>query len=190
MSKTTGLAGTLASVLTLSTMTFLVAGSAAASDKLVLVPDFGFFGLFGREDSTLGDLWVMLIGFVLLIFPLNALIFKPIFRSLDERADRINGARRRSVDLQRQADGILERYETAIREARGESEQARQAGLLRVREEQVALTAEARGEAERELANARAELGQSLEEARATIRSSAESLANAAAEQVLGRSLS
>jgi F-type H+-transporting ATPase subunit b len=165
-----------------------VAGHAAASDNLQLLPDYGLFNLFG--ESYFGDLWIMIIGFVLLIFPLNQLIFKPIFQSLDRRAERINGARARSVDLQKQADAVLDRYETSIREARGESEQARQAGLLRAREEQATLTAEARGEAERELVSARAELGRSLEDARASLRSTAEELAGAAAEQVLGRALS
>lgn len=166
----------------------LVAGDASASDDLVLIPDFGLFNWFG--ESYFGDLWIMLIGFVLLVFPLNQLIFKPIFQSIDERAERINGARSRSIDLQNQAEAVLDRYETAIREARGESEQARQAGLLRAREEQANLTAEARSEAERELENARTELGRSLEDARASLRSNAEGLAEAAAEQVLGRALS
>jgi F-type H+-transporting ATPase subunit b len=154
----------------------------------VLVPDFDLFNFFGQ--SQFGDLWIMLIGFVLLIFPLNELIFKPIFHSLDARAEKINGARKRSGELQAQADDVLERYETAIREARSDSEQARQAGLLRAREEQATLTSEARGQAERELETARAELGESLEEARASLRASAESLAEAAAAQVLGRALS
>lgn len=162
-------------------------GTASASDKLVLVPDFDLFNLFGQ--SQFGDLWIMLIGFVLLIFPLNELIFKPIFHSLDARAEKIDGARKRSGELQVQADDVLERYETAIREARSDSEQARQAGLLAAREEQATLTSEARGQAERELETARAELGESLEEARASLRASAESLAEAAAAQVLGRAL-
>jgi F-type H+-transporting ATPase subunit b len=176
----------LFTLITLSTL--LIAGNASASDNLQLVPDFGLFNWFG--ESYFGDLWIMIIGFVLLVFPLNQLIFQPIFRSLDDRAEKINGARNRSVDLQKQADDVLDRYEIAIREARGESEQTRQAGLIRAREEQATLTAEARGEAERELVNARAELGRSLEDARASLRSNAEELAGAAAEQVLGRTLS
>lgn len=162
--------------------------AASASDNLQLVPDFGLFNWFG--ESYFGDLWVMLLGFVLLVFPLNGLIFQPIFRSLDARAEKISGARERSTDLQRQADGVLERYETAIREARGESEKARQSELVQAREEQATLTAAARSDAERELENARAELGRSLETARTSLRAGAQELAEAAAEQVLGRSLS
>lgn len=135
-------------------------------------------------------LTVMLIGFVLLIFPLNALLFKPIFRALDERAERIAGARERSAQLQRDADDVLARYESAIREARAESEAARQAKLESARGEQLQLTTTARGEAERELDGARTELNRSIDEARASLRASAEGLAQAAAERVLGRAIS
>ncbi len=155
----------------------LIARPAMASGSLELIPDPII-------------LCVMIVGFVLLIFPLNELIFKPIFRSLDERAERIKGARERSEQLQREADAVLERYETALLETRAESEEARQAQLAAAREEQANLTAQAKTEAEGELERARTELGRSLEEARATIRSAAEDLARAAAEQVLGRTLS
>ena len=156
----------------------LIAQPALASDSLELIPDY---------TRTLP---IMLLGFVLLIFPLNQLIFKPIFRSLDDRAARIEGARDRSSHLQREAGRVLDRYETAIRAARGASEEARQLELQRAREEQATLTAQARGEAEAELERARADLGRSLEQARTSLRASAEELAQAAAEQVLGRTLS
>lgn len=156
----------------------LCASSASASDKLELIPDYEF------------TMPIMILGFVLLVFPLNQLIFKPIFRALDERIARIQGARDRSTQLQRAADEVLDRYETAIREARGDSEMARQQQLTGAREEQAILTAQARSEAESELERARAELGRSIEEARSNLRASAEDLAQTAAEQVLGRALS
>ncbi len=167
---------------------------AQASESLNLVPDYALFGLIRLglipDESGLGALWVMLIAFSLLVLPLNALIFQPIFRALDSRAERIQGARQRSEHLQREADSILERYETAVRETRGEAEAARQVEIGRAREEQAALTAQAKQEAERQLERARAELAQSLESARAGLRASADDLARAAAEQVLGRALS
>ena len=171
------------------TITTLCALPAVAADTLELIPDYALFGLIQGKPG-LGSLWIMLIGFVILIFPLNALIFQPIFRALDERAERIQGARERSANLEREADGVLERYETAIREARAESEATRQGQLASAREEQAVLTAQARGESESELEQARASLNASLEDARAALRVDAEDLASAAAEQVLGRALS
>ncbi len=156
---------------------WLMPGTALAADTLVLIPD-------------LTVLTVMLVGFVVLIFPLNALLFRPIFRALDARAERIAGARDRSESLQRDADDVLERCEIAIREARSDAEAARQSQLESARADQVERTANARAEAERILDNARGELEASLGEARAQLRQQAEDLARSAAERVLGRTLS
>lgn len=154
-----------------------LADPALAADELVLIPDPQL-------------LLIMLVGFALLVFPLNALLFKPVFAALDARAERIEGARTRSAQLQREADSVLERYESSIREARIESEARRQAALERARQEQSEVTAATRQETEAELQRARAELDQSLESARATLRAQAEELAQSAAEQVLGRTIS
>ena len=168
-------------------------GLANASESLDLIPDYAFFDLIKlgliSDESGLGALWIRLIAFAMLVVPLNALLFQPVFRALDARAERIQGARARSEHLQREADAILERYETAVREARGEAEAARQAEIARAREEQVALTSQVKHDAERQLENARADLGRSLETARASLRASADGLARSAAEQVLGRAL-
>ena len=175
--------------LALAAMAFAFAAPAFAAGELVLIPDAELFGVFGLGDG-IGMLWVMLAGFVVLIFPLNALMFQPIFRALDERDERIQGARDRSAQLQSEADDVLGRYETAIREARSESESQRQTQLAAARDEQATLTTQARSDAEQELERARGELNRSLEEARTTLRASADDLATAAAEQILGRSLS
>ena len=169
------------------------AGAAHAAGSLEVWPDISLFGAFaaaGLDSGGLGPMWIMVAIFAVLIFPLNALIYQPIFRALDARAERIQGARDRSTQLQGEADDVLERYESAIRDARSESESARQAQLATAREEQVSLTDQARSDAEQELERARNELAQSLGEARETLRASAEDLATAAAEQVLGRNLS
>ena len=63
-------------------------------------------------------------------------------------------------------------------------------GARPCREEQAALTSQTKQEAERQLESARADLARSLESARAGLRASADDLARAAAEQVLGRALS
>lgn len=157
-------------------LTLTTAGAAQAAGDLVLIPDPGL-------------LLSMILAFALLIFPLNALLFKPIFAALDARAERIEGARTRSLKLEADADEVFKRYEAAIFEARAESETARQARLEEAREEQARLTVAARSKAEVELERARAELGRSVDEARASLRASAEDLARSAAETVLGRAL-
>ncbi len=166
----------LSQVVPASILLGLGAEPALASSELVLIPDWPLLA-------------ILVVGFVVLIFPLNVLLFQPIFRALDARAERIAGARERSSRLQSQADEVLANCQSAVRQARSESESDRQAGLERAREEQNQLMAAARAEAERELERARREMNQAVEEARSGLRASAEELARAAAEQVLGRAL-
>jgi len=169
--------GALSKAIPASILLALGAEPALASSELVLFPDLPLLA-------------ILLVGFVVLIFPLNALLFQPIFSALDARAERIAGARERSGRLQSQADEVLERYQSAIRQARSESESDRQVDLERAREQQSQLTEAAHAEAERELERARREMSQAVEEARSGLRAGAEEIAQAAAEQVLGRALS
>jgi F-type H+-transporting ATPase subunit b len=155
----------------------LVAGDALASEDLVLFPDWRMLGLL-----------VAIFG--LLVFPVNALIFKPIFRVLDERDAKIVGTREKAERMFADAEEVLSRYETSVREVRAEAEQARKQVLEAARSVGSANTAEARGEAEREVAGAREEVASALDAARSGLRAQAEGLARDVAAQALGRPLS
>jgi hypothetical protein len=171
------------------------ARSAHASETLNLIPDYALFGLLQLglipDESGLGALWVMLIAFGLLVLPLNALIFQPIFRALDSRAERIQG---RSTALRAPAArGGLDsrtlrvgRAGDARRSGSGASAGARP-GARRAGRPDLPRPSWKRSDSS---TGARGDLAQSLESARAGLRASADDLARAAAEQVLGRALS
>jgi F-type H+-transporting ATPase subunit b len=155
----------------------LVSAPAIASeDNLVLVPDPPL-------------LLALLLLFVLLIVPVNLLVFKPIFKVLDEREARIAGTRARAQKLEEDADAVLGRYEAAVRDVREEAELGRRARLEEARSELVAATGAARRDAEGEIERARSELRSVVGSAQTALRSQAEELARQAASQVLGRSL-
>lgn len=148
----------------------------AASGALNLVPEW--------------DLLLLLIAlFVALIYPLNLLIFKPILRVFDDRQEKITGTAARAERLREEADGIVARYEQAVRDVREESELSRRQHLEVARNESVSELSGARASAEREITSARQAITSSLEGARATLRGEAEGLARQAAERVLGRTL-
>jgi F-type H+-transporting ATPase subunit b len=158
-------------------LSILVAGEAAAAEGgLELLPDLQL-------------LVTLLVIFGLLIVPVNAVIFKPIFRALDERDDKISGTRLRAARLERDAQAVLERYQKAVREVREEAETARRARLEQTRGETAQTNAEARAAAESEIERARAELSAALGDARASLRARSQELAREAAARVLGRAL-
>ncbi len=159
-------------------ISLLFANHAAASDAtLELVPDFT------------GQLPLLLVLFVLLMIPVNALLIKPIFRALADRDEQTTGTRGRAEKIMRDADEALAEYEHAVREVREEAERDRKRRAASAREENAAVTAAARTEAGIQLARATDELTAALEQSRQGLRADAESLAGEAAARVLGRSL-
>lgn len=155
-----------------------LASPVLASEGLSLVPDF---------ETTLP---ILILVFTVLVFPLNRLIFRPIFRVLDARIDQIEGNRVRSEQVAAQADGVLERYERSIQEVREDAERDRRARLEAVRSETADRAARARSEAEAEITRAREEVAVVLADARSSLRSRAEELAAEAAGRLLGRAAS
>lgn len=149
----------------------------ASGGELVLIPDLQLIG-------------ILLAVFALLVFPVNALLFKPVFRVMDERQEKIGGTRGRADRIERDAAALMAEYQNSVRAARDQADLDRRSRLDAARSEQAELTAAARQEAEVELERARTELERSLGEVRATLQASAEELARIAAERVLGRALS
>lgn len=127
--------------------------------------------------------------FVVLVFPVNKLLFHPIFRVLDEREARIEGARKQADEVGAEAEATLDRYRKAVQSAREEAEGSRKGVLEQARREQARLTGSVRSEAEAALNRAREEVAGALADARAQLRRQAQELAREAAARVLGRSL-
>lgn len=148
-----------------------------ASEQLELMPDFA---------ETLPAL---LVAFVVVTLLLDPLIFQPLLKVMDEREERIEGARRRADQVQEQAEEALNRYEDSIRAAYDQAAVERRRRTDTAREELARLTSQAKHEAEHEADRAREELSASVEEARDSLREGASDLATLAAERILGRSL-
>jgi F-type H+-transporting ATPase subunit b len=163
----------------------LVAGNAAASEgQLYILPHDEHGNLAFR------DLTILIIFFAALMFPLNALIFQPIFRVLDAREEKTSGTRKRADQLASDAEAMLERYDQSVREVRKDAEEARKLALASARDDGSTTTAGARGDAENEVTRAREEIAAALDQARETLKSQAAGLAGEVAERALGRRLS
>ena len=156
---------------------------ALASEDLVLFPHV-------HGEFAFRDLIILLVLFTALVIPVNKLIFKPIFRVLDEREEKISGTRRQADRLVAEANEVIQRYEQSVREVRQDAEQERRQTLESARADGSTTTTAARGEAEQQVARAREEVAAALDDARGTLRAQSEGLAAEIAARVLGRSLS
>jgi F-type H+-transporting ATPase subunit b len=155
---------------------FVVAQPAAAAGTLEIFPD---------PPVLVG----LIVGFLILIFPLNAAIFQPLFRVMDEREARISGATEEAKQLVDRAEEVTANYREGIRSARDDAEGARREQLDAAHSEHASITGAARAESEDEVARARTEIEASLGEARVTLEAASRDLAKVAAERILGRPL-
>ena len=167
---------------------------SAAGPLFAATSAFAEEGHGGGHDLVLfpepAELVPLMVLFILLIPLLNHLLFKPVFRILDARDERIDGARKRAARLELDAAGVMERYRSAIAGVRTESDEARKATLDEARRAHAERVGRERAEAERRMEIAKREIDAALQTARQGLRGEVEGLAREAASRILGRAVS
>ncbi len=132
---------------------------------------------------------IIVVTFLLLMAYLNAVVFRPILRLLEEREKRTHGALEEARALEAEAARALAAYEEKISAARDlaavDRALARKATLDRERE----ILEAARAEAAARVAQIEREVAAAAERARAGLAAQAGDFARVIAEKVLGRSV-
>jgi F-type H+-transporting ATPase subunit b len=173
-------------------LALVAAPAAAASGGLEIFPTpfaKSFGELFSLAFFTYPVVWLVAL-YTVLIWPANALIWRPLLRVLADRGERIAGTRARAEKIASQAQDVLASYQSAVERARRAADSDRAKVLENARTEQSQLTTDARRGAEIEVAAAREAVGAALGRARADLQAAAKELGREAAARVLGRPLS
>ncbi len=146
------------------------------AENIVLVPD--------------GTLILHIIIILVMVFVLNATLFKPINRILEERERRTRGRSGEAKGIIRQVEEKLASYERALREARGEGyrlmEQERAEAM---RERQAKVDAE-RERALQQIEAEKSAIRAQAEEAQAVISREAGAIATDISSHILHRPVS
>lgn len=143
----------------------------------------------GNIISPDGSLVLVFVLFIIFVFVLNRILFRPIGRVLDERQTRTEGAANEARAARRRYEAKLAEYESTIRQARADgyrlSEQERAAAL----EERRKLIEAAKQNTNEQITHARSEIEQQVAGARATLGSEARQIAERISRTVLGRTV-
>lgn len=131
-------------------------------------------------------LWV--VGFLLLCtYLLNSLVFQPILRIIDERANAVRGARELADSAAQKATAAAAEYDQKLNAARGEVYRQMDDMRKSALDKRADLLAATRATVEQELKAATTRVQQESQEARAALDRDAASLAGAIVSRVLGR---
>jgi F-type H+-transporting ATPase subunit b len=143
------------------------------------------------HDPQLLDLdWTVLVQlgiFLVVMFLLTRLLWRPYLRVRSERVSRVDGYRRDAERMEAEAAERLARAESELAEVRrvGSGERALARQEARAREQTV--LAEAQAEAQRTLAEAGKRLEATLQAERAKVEVTARELGRQAVRRILGR---
>jgi F-type H+-transporting ATPase subunit b len=127
--------------------------------------------------------------FLLLIFVLDPLLFKPWLAARDRRAQRIGGAHEEAALMREQAQEKSVEYEARLRRAKDEAMTLRSDRRKVAEAEEATLVAAARQEAAEALDATKARISSEIDQARAELQGRVDSLAADVTKQVLGRTV-
>jgi F-type H+-transporting ATPase subunit b len=137
----------------------------------------------------LGELLLTALPTFLLIFFLNYYLkfvfFKPLEKTLKQRYDATEGARKLAEESMHRADAKTAEYEATLRAARSEIYQAQEQAYKELQERIAAQVAETRAQSDAAIKRARAEFAAEVETAKAGLAEDSEALANQIAESIL-----
>jgi F-type H+-transporting ATPase subunit b len=155
----------------------------------VTIPIYGL-ALAESVLSIDGSFLFIFFSILLLIYVLNRTLFKPINQVLDERerlgAGRIGEARRMLGEHEER----LKRYESQLREARGEAYQRLEAGRREAMLERQRMIAEVKAETTARIDAAKDEIAEQAAGAKKNLEKDARAMAATISSQILRRSVS
>ena len=136
-----------------------------------------------------GSLIFVLVLFLIFVFVLNRILFKPIGRVLDERETLTEGAKTEARAATRRYQAQLADYEARIRQARGESYRLLEQHHAAALEERRQLIEQVKAEANEKIEQAKTEIAGQAENARASLEVDARQIAAQISRTVLGRTV-
>jgi F-type H+-transporting ATPase subunit b len=135
-------------------------------------------------------LFVQMANFILLIFILNAILYKPIRNSLIARKKKIQGAEEAIEGAKRSADEAGQTFKTKMGDAKMKGHQEKEALKQAGQEEEKRLVDEINQKAQAELETVRAQIAKDAESARGKLKGEIKGFSAAIAEKILGRAVS
>jgi F-type H+-transporting ATPase subunit b len=148
----------------------------------------------GAEEPGIINLNVTIliqaINFLILIFLLTKFLFKPLTKFLADRSAGIEKSLAEAKAANQAAATAQAEYKAQMREAQREIAAIREQGQREIEAERQRLLQASREEAERLVAQAKTEIEAEIKRARVSLREEVATLVLAAAERLLGRTVS
>jgi len=132
-------------------------------------------------------LFVQIANFLVIIFVLNMIVYKPIRGILKQRRAKIEGLANNIQTISSDAEARNQSFEGGIKEARQKGQQQKEALLQAAADEEKAIVAQINEKAQQDLAAVKEKIAGDINSVRAALENEVDSFANAITQKILGR---
>ena len=132
---------------------------------------------------------VQMVNFIILIFILNALLYKPILGIIDKRKQKMDESDSEIKHMNRTVEQKMAEYEEKVRLAKVDAMEQKNAIVKQGSDVAKGIIDAVRGEIPAMMEQFHAKMGKEVEEARAILHSQSQKISLDIAEKVLGRSI-
>lgn len=135
------------------------------------------------------SLLIQLVNFLVMIFLLNAILYKPIVGVLERRKKHLQDLDEEVKSLDRTVKEKMAAYEDKLRLARQQAMTEREGVRKKASDEGKVVTDEAKNQISGMMEELKAKMAVEMEEARSVLKSQAEKISMEISEKVLGRTI-
>jgi F-type H+-transporting ATPase subunit b len=137
--------------------------------------------------SVDGSIFVQIVNFLLLIWIMNMVVYKPIRKILSERKERIEGMQSVIDGSAEQVQAKEDAYADGVRQARAAGQKEKEALLQAAADEEKAIIGKINESAQAELKQVKEKIVQEVGAVKATLEEEVDAFADAIGNKILGR---
>jgi F-type H+-transporting ATPase subunit b len=134
-----------------------------------------------------GTILIQIANFLVLIFVLNIVLFKPIRSILRQRKEKMQGIESIVQSTGQQAQERNQAYSDGIKEARAKGQKEKEALMKAASDEEQAMVAKINAKAQQELAAVKASIAKDTDAVRDALAKEIDAFAGAITQKILGR---
>jgi F-type H+-transporting ATPase subunit b len=153
----------------------LFAGVAFGAGGITVIPDWTLF--------------VQIANFLLIVWVLNIVLFKPIRNILIQRKEKVTSLEQNIETSDKEAKGKNEAFDSGVRDARAEGLSEKNALLNEAADEEREIVDKINQKAQADLAEVREKIAKDVEVVRVSLQKEIDTFANAIGEKILGRAV-
>ncbi len=133
--------------------------------------------------------WIQMANFLLLIFILNFLLYKPVLKIIEKRNKKIEKSNEEVMSLNETVERNIAEYEEKIRQAKADAAAQRDEIKEEGTEQGKMITGKVRDEISKKIGDFKADMEKEVDEARGALRDQTRKIAGDISEKVLGRGI-